>query len=63
MHGNSAPLVTKAEAARLTGYSISTIRRLVDRGVLREVIPAPGMRPRVPLDAVLSLARPPEEAP
>lgn len=50
-------LVTKAEAARLTGYSYSTIRRLADRGVLIEVVPAAGMRPRLRLEDVLALEK------
>ena len=56
MNVHKAPLVTKAEAARLTGYSISTVRRLVERGVLQEVRLAPGMNPRLRLADVLALS-------
>ena len=35
---------------RRTGYSVSTIRRMIDQGVLHRVRPAPGMNPRIPLD-------------
>lgn len=50
-------LVTKAEAARLSGYSYSTIQRLVARGVLAQVTPAPGMKLRVRLADVCALER------
>jgi excisionase family DNA binding protein len=49
------PLVTKAEAARVSGLSYSTIVRLVKRGVLTEVRIAPGMHPRLRLDDVVAL--------
>lgn len=48
-------LVTKADAARIKGYSYSTIARLVKAGVLTEVRPAPGMNPRLRLQDVLAL--------
>ncbi len=51
----TSALITKAEAARVSGLSISTIRRLVLRGVLEEVRLAPGMHPRLRLRDVLEL--------
>jgi excisionase family DNA binding protein len=59
VHG--VPLLSKAEAARRSGLSYSTIVRLVKRGVLREVQLAPGMRPRVRLTDVLALGNPDRE--
>ena len=58
MNIHTAPvLVTKkAEAARSTGLSYSTIVRLVKRGQLHEVQLAPGMHPRLRLEDILSLA-------
>jgi hypothetical protein len=50
-------LVTKAEAARLSGYSYSTVQRLVARGILEQVVPAPGMKPRLRLADVRALER------
>ena len=51
----TASLISKAEAARVTGLSYSTIVRLVRRGVLQEVWLADGMRPRLRLADVLEL--------
>jgi excisionase family DNA binding protein len=51
----SKALVSKAEASRVTGLSYSTIQRLVKRGVLREVVVAEGMAPRLRLADVTSL--------
>lgn len=57
MNIHTAPvLVSKAEAARRTGLSYSTIVRLVKRGRLHEVHIAPGMHPRLRLDELLALA-------
>jgi len=53
---HTAPLISKAEAARVSGLSYSTIVRLVARGVLEEVRLAPGMHPRLRLRDVLALA-------
>jgi excisionase family DNA binding protein len=55
MEEKAVSLVTVAEAARRTGYSVSTIRRMIDRGVLQRVQPAPGMNPRIPLGALHAL--------
>lgn len=63
MNAQAQPLVTKAEAARLSGLSYSTIVRLTKRGVLREITAAPGMRPRLRLSDVIALSEPNEHAP
>ena len=51
----SSVLVSKMEGTRITGYSYSTIKRLVQSGVLEEVRVAPGMHPRLRLDDLLAL--------
>ena len=56
MNAKAVPLVSKAEAARVSGMSYSTIVWLVKRGVLREVVIAEGMNPRLRLDDVLALS-------
>jgi hypothetical protein len=54
-------LVSKAEAARVSGLSYSTICRLVKRGVLVEVHLDEGMSPRLRLVDVVALSK--EKAP
>ena len=61
MYKQTPPLlVSKAEASRVSGYSYSTICRLVKRGVLVEVRPDPAMHPRLRLEDVEALARQPD---
>jgi len=48
--------VSKTNAARISGLSLSTIRRLVARGILEEVRIAEGMHPRLRLADVLALS-------
>jgi excisionase family DNA binding protein len=55
MNGQTVQLITQAEAARMTGYSISTIRRLILRGEIEKIVVAPGMKPRVRLADVRRL--------
>ena len=55
MNNHTTHLITKAEAARVSGLSYSTIVRLVKRGVLAEVRLAPGMHPRLRLVDVQAL--------
>jgi hypothetical protein len=43
MNGQTVQLRTQAEAARMSGYSVSTIRRLILKVEIRKVVPAPGM--------------------
>ncbi len=63
MNAQAQPLITKAEAARVSGLSYSTIVRLTKRGVLREIVAAPGMRPRLRLTDVVALSEPrPDES-
>jgi excisionase family DNA binding protein len=63
MSVQTQPLVSKAEAARVSGLSYSTIVRLVKRGVLPEVHIAPGMNPRLRLEDVLALGEHREQGP
>lgn len=63
VHPHPVPLVTKAEASRVSGLSYSTIVRLVKSGVLVEVRPAPGMHPRLRLDDLAALTQRPGDAP
>lgn len=48
-------ILTQVEAARLLGVSARTVRRLVQRGVLRPVRLGPGMRPRIRYADLLQL--------
>ena len=63
MDVQTQPLVSKAEAARVSGLSYSTIVRLVKRGVLTEVMIAPGMSPRLRLHDVVGLSDQHESSP
>lgn len=56
MRNQEEILVSKTEAARVSGLSLSTIIRLVKRGVLREIVLAEGMHPRIRLEDVLRLS-------
>jgi excisionase family DNA binding protein len=49
--------ITKAEAARLLGLHVDTVRLLVRRGSLREITLGPGTRPRLVREEVERLAR------
>jgi excisionase family DNA binding protein len=49
--------ITKTQAARLLGLHRDTVRKLVRAGSLREIVLAPGMRPRLVLEEVERLAR------